>query len=554
MFPQEGAILAVAWTMGVLVAASGVVEVGAGTEARVTHNAAEDDGGGPGSQVGTIVLAPLVRAALDAETRSVAASYAPELSVIARDEPAALLVHNARLAGELALGRRTQLRCAATGNLGDLDPSGVVLALRRTSGSAAPGTILPYAAGQAALAGVLRLSRRTELSVAAQASGSRSPGEATIPATGNGAVDTTLQFKVGRLDSALVGVRAISGAMDGRGNFGGGAAVLGWQRELVRGASLSVWGGVGPLFVDETQQEPRNAPPIRTTLLLPVGQARAQGLFTLGPGIVGGVLGGVDLGALADPTGALLEERLAVTGGLVAQLRRVWTLRTDVTGFGPLLAIGLPADPIATTSWSVSGSLSWAVTRQVVLEAGVLGTSRLLDSRLASDATVRVALIAIAPVLHAGTRRDEARRQSDPMLDQPNLLAPSQHDDDERRPPQAELNAESVESVPEQVPVPEPESDTEPRPSDQTPTHDRRPHGTRRAPAEPNARVNETGEGSDPTSRSAMDVDGEGRTEDAGGEKKEDDEDKRPRASGEQGSDSTTPAPVAPSRRILDEP
>jgi hypothetical protein len=426
------------------VAAGGVVDVSAGAEARGTQMASPDGDLASGALAGAFVLRPALAGALEEETRAARASYAPQLSFVSPASQLFLVLHTADASGEMALHPRLRLRGGLSGALGELDPMNAQGALQRSSALFAPLVAMPYAMGAARLGADARLARTVALDTDVRIDTQQSPGAETLPASSGAALDATLAWQIARMDGLLFGVRGRTAGIDGRGSYNGGAAVAGWRRQIGARAGFDLLGGAGPYFVEATGGG-------SALVWVPTGEARLRGVFDLAGEAALELSALGSLGAVADPLGALLENRAALAAGALYRLTRELAVRAEVGGFGPVFTVGQPATAIATTSLTSTAGIAWALSPNLALEGGLLGTTRLIDDRALTDVTVSVALVGNATVFHTGARP----RGSDPnpgrRLGAEPIGAPP--------PPNRPLGAEDPSPLPEplEVEVPPPE-------------------------------------------------------------------------------------------------
>lgn len=379
------------------VATGGVVDVSAGAEARGTQLASPDGDLENSALTGSFVLRPAVSGALESDRGAVRAGYAPQLSFVTPASQLFLLLHTADASGDLVVGPRFRLRGGLTGAIGDLDPAGAQSTLQGSSAVLAPLVSLPFATAGARAGALGRLTRTLELDVEGRADTTQSPGDETLPATHTAAVDATLAWQVSRMDGALFGLRTRVSAIDGRGSFSGGAPVVGWRRLLGRRAGLDVLAGAGPYYVEAGDAG-------AVVVWVPTAEARLNGVFDLAGDAALELIATGSLGAVADPLGALLEERAAASGGIIYRITRALAVRASVGGFGPLLTVGRPPNDIASTSLTSSGGIAWTLSDHLALEGGLLGTTRRVADRFVTDVTLSVAVVGQTNVLHTGGR------------------------------------------------------------------------------------------------------------------------------------------------------
>lgn len=379
------------------VAAGGVVDVSAGAEARGTQLGSADEDVAGAALTGAFVLRPAISGAVEDERGALRAGYTPQLSFVSPATQLYMLMHTADVGADVVVGPRLRLRAGATGAVGDLDPAGAQAALQGTSAVLAPLVSLPYAAAAGSAGAVARLARTAELDVEARADTTQSPGDATLPATSTAALDTTLAWQLGRMDGALFGLRARASGIHDRGSFSGATAVVGWRRLFGRSAGLDVVGGAGPFYVDAGEEG-------SLLLWLPTGEARLRGVLDLpGESAVELVATG-SIGAVADPLGALLEERGAASAGAVWRVMSHVAVRAEIGGFGPLLTVGRPPNALASTSLTSTGGIAWTINEHLAVEAGLLGTTRIVTDRPVTDFTLSVAMVGRSNVFHTGGR------------------------------------------------------------------------------------------------------------------------------------------------------
>lgn len=381
--------------------AQGMLVVASATaEARGTHLSTPDSPVG-GPVAGALVLRPGITAAVENDGErglALRAGYSPQLSAVAPASRPLLLLHTADVQGALDLTRRLRLRTSASSSLGDLDPATTQAALQRTSGVVDPLLRLPYASGTAQLGAAARLGRMIQLDLDARLAGAQTPGLDVLPATATISFDAVATWQMHHRDGLLFGARTRMSSIDERGSFSGAMPVLGWRHLFTRDAGLDVLVGAGPFLVNSV------ADGDRVWLIAPSGEVRVVALLDLPADAALELRGGVSVGPVADPLGALLEERLGGHVGALWRLTRAVSIRAEASLFGPLFTVARPPAMVADASLVSQSVASWDVGPRVALQASVLATTRWLDGAVLTDLTAGVALVTQAPVFHRGRR------------------------------------------------------------------------------------------------------------------------------------------------------
>jgi hypothetical protein len=418
------------WIVAQAIAAGGVVDATVAADARGTAQARL-------APSLTLMLRPSVRAALEREGAGVDASYAPQLSLVAPSDAFVALLHTGTVRAEAPLSRRLVLHGSATGAFGDLDPSTAQRTLLASGGLLDGADALPYAAAAGDLGARVKVRRGIDVDVAGAASYTGSPaasagsGTALLGTTAAASFGANGVFVTGRTSALLADLRLRAAerrddplAPDADPRFAGASASLGWRTVFGRGLSLDVAAGALTAVVD-----PGDGVPVATDRWFgrSTKSGNASGLVALPEGAVRAVVG-LDLAgasalealveatltAATDPLGALLEERLTAAAGLSWRVTRSISARGRLSSFVPVEAFaGVTA---VTASGGVDGGLSFALSPDVALETGLIGTMRLVEDAsgratgLQGDATALLSLTATETLFHTGSRP----RGSDP--------------------------------------------------------------------------------------------------------------------------------------------